>query len=436
MAEEQTEFDREMPGLGRACTVALIGGVLIGVIGAAFRAGLAYLGDRHLEFVTWAHAWPWIGWALPVLLGAVGVALARWMVRPQPLATGSGVQHVEAVMRGEAQAASIWVVPIKFVGGLLAIGSGLALGREGPTIQMGATIGSFLAQRLRCAQEVLRDLQAALGGAGLAVAFNAPIGGAMFVFEEVAHSFRLRLTMVTLIGSGTAIAVARAILGSAPDFLVPSLVAGDTWTLSLFFIFGALLGLLGVLYNKCTIFGLDTFARFSKIPIELRAGIVGAIVGLVSWFFPTLVGGGDPTAQAILNGGMALAPLLLILVIRWFIGPLSYSAGTPGGLFSPLLLVGACLGAIFAGALNTVLPEPHALSAIAFAVVGMTAFFTGVVRAPVTGIVLIAEMTATTTLLVPMLIATFGAMVSSSLIRGEPIYDTLRLRMLAGMGRK
>lgn len=431
----QSDWDDQLSGIFRACAVALIGGLLIGVIGAAFRAGLSWLGARHLEFVEWAHSWPSLGWVFPIVLGAAGAAIARLMVRPHPLAAGSGVQHVEAIMRDEAQPGSLWIVPIKFFGGLLAIGSGLALGREGPTIQMGATIGTELARRLRCVRDVMRDVQAALGGAGLAVAFNAPVGGALFVFEEVARSFRLRLVLVTLIGSGTAIAVMRMILGSTSDFHVQPLDAGSPWALGAYLILGCLLGLLGVLYNKIIILGLDTFARLKQWPVEVRAGVVGAIVGLVAWFFPRFVGGGDGISQEILNGGMALGPLLLILLVRWVIGPLSYSAGTPGGLFSPLLLVGACLGAIFAGTLNTVIPAPHALSAIAFAIVGMTAFFTGVVRAPITGIVLIAEMTATTALMVPMLVACFGAMLTASLVRGEPIYDTLRHRMLQSFNR-
>lgn len=432
MPEDQSpsEWDDQLPGIFRACCVAILGGLLIGVIGTGFRASLSWLGARHLEFVEWAHHWPLLGWILPVLLAAAGVALARLMIRPHPLASGSGVQHVEAIMRKEAEPGSIWIVPIKFIGGLLAIGSGLALGREGPTIQMGATIGSELSMRFRCAKDVVRDVQAALGGAGLAVAFNAPVGGAIFVFEEVARSFRLRLMLVTLIGSGTAIAVTRALLGLSSDFHVPPVEAGPPWTLAAYLAFGCLLGLLGVLYNKITIFGLETFARCKRWPVEIRAAIVGAAVGLISWFFPHLVGGGDGVSQSILDGGMPVGSLALILLIRWFLGPLSYSAGTPGGLFSPLLLVGACLGALFAGVFNTVAPDSHTLPAVAFAIVGMTAFFTGVVRAPITGIVLIAEMTATTALMVPMLVACFGAMLSASLVRGEPIYDTLRRRML------
>lgn len=428
-ATEESEFDSQVPGLGRACAVALAGGILIGVIGAGFRAGLSWLAARHLIFTEWALSLGWVGWFLPVLLGAAGAGLARLLVRPEPLAAGSGVQHVEAIMRGQAEPISLLAVPIKFFGGLLSLGSGLALGREGPTIQMGATIGAALARRFRCAKESLVDIQAALGGAGLAVAFNAPAGGAIFVFEEVARAFRLRLTVVTLLGTTAAIVTARLILGNAPNFLVAPTAAGETWTLLLFTLLGSLLGLLGVLYNKCTILGLDALASLRSWPAELRAALVGALVGLAACAFPRLVGDGDPASQAVLTGTLPLAPVALIVVVRWFLGPLSYSAGTPGGLFSPLLLVGAALGASFAMACNSVLPAESSLSVVAFAVVGMTAFFTGVVRAPLTGIILISEMTATSTLMVPMLAAGFGAMISSSLVRGEPIYDTLRHRM-------
>jgi CIC family chloride channel protein len=429
--EDGGEFDEQLPGLPSACVVAILGGVAIGVVGAAFRAGLSWVEPRHLAFVEWAQSPGWSGWLLPILVGAVGAGLARLLIRPHPIAAGSGVQHVEGIMRGEAEPAPLAIVPLKFLGGLLSIGTGLALGREGPTIQMGATIGASLAKAFRCAKHIMVDLQAALGGAGLAVAFNAPVGGAMFVFEEVAKSFRLRLTVVTLLGTVTAIFVARLILGSSPDFKVGPVDSGASWTLVLYAVLGGVLGLLGVLYNKLTIVGLDVLASLRSWPTEVRAALVGALVGVVALFVPTLVGGGDAVTQQILNGVFPLGALLTILAVRWFLGPLSYSAGTPGGLFSPLLLVGAALGAIFAVLFNAFVPEHSAVSVLAFAIVGMTAFFTGVVRAPLTGIVLISEMTATSSLMVPMLAASFGAMLSSSLVRGEPIYDTLRRRMIA-----
>lgn len=427
---EKTPPDGERQGLIKACVVALVAGVAIGVVGAYFRAGLDWMGERHLALVAWAHQWPWIGWALPVAVGALAAGLARLLVRGHPLASGSGVQHVEAVMRNEAPAASFWIVPVKFFGGLLGIGTGLALGREGPTVQMGATIGAFAARVGRCAQGVVRDVQAALGGAGLAVAFNAPVGGAVFVFEEVAHAFRLRLTLVTMIATAAAIGVSRVILGNRPDFNISGVTPGEHWGFAAYFMFGLLLGLLGVWYNRLTIAGLRGMDRLRRWPPEARAALVGAIVGLVAWFAPHLVGGGDFASQEILNGALPLGALAVVFAVRWVLGPLSYSVGTPGGLFAPLLLVGAALGGIFAGAFNAFLPEGHALPAAAFAIVGMAAFFTAVVRAPFTGLILVVEMTATTTLMVPLLIACFAAMLGATLARGEPIYDTLRARML------
>lgn len=435
-SKNSSELAEELPGLLRACLVAIVGGVLIGVIGAGFRAGLSYLEAKRLAFTVWAHSFGWYGIFFPVLLGIIGAALGRLFVRPHPIAAGSGVQHVEGIMRGEAEPASLSVVPIKFIGGLLSIGSGLALGREGPTIQMGATLGAALAEWFRCAKKVLVDLQAALGGAGLAVAFNAPLGGAMFVFEEVARSFRLRLTVVTVLGTAAAITVARLILGSAPDFNVSALEPGANWNLFLYVLLGAVLGLLGVVYNRLIILGLDALARLRSWPMEIRAALVGFIVGIVGWFLPDLVGGGDPVTQNILEGTLPLGALLLIVVVRWFLGPLSYSAGTPGGLFSPLLLVGAALGGVFAVLFNSMTPAEVSIPIVPFAVVGMTAFFTGVVRAPLTGIILISEMTATNTLFVPMLAANFAAMLAASLVRGEPIYDTLRERMIKAGIRK
>lgn len=421
----------ELFGIGRAVLVAAVAGVLIGFVGAGFRAGLAWIEPRHVALVEWAHAWPWIGWVLPLVIGALGAGIARWMVRSQPLAAGSGVQHVEAVGKGQAEPASWTVVPVKFIGGMLAIGSGLMLGREGPTIQMGATIGSVMAARLRCAGEVVRDIHVALGGAGLAVAFNAPLGGAVFVFEEVARAFRPRLTLLTLAGTTCAIVVARGVLGTSPDFTAPVLADPALWTVPVFALFGFVLGLLGVLYNRLIIGLIEAMERLKAWPAEFRAALVGALVGGVAWFSPGLVGGGDGLTQGILQSGFPAGTLLMILFVRWFLGPLSYAAGTPGGIFSPLLMLGAALGWLFATGWN-VLPSPAGtLPPAAFAIAGMAAFFTGVVRAPLTGVILIAEMTATSNQMAPMLAAAFGAMLGASIVRGEPIYDTLRHRMLA-----
>lgn len=427
MEDESERIDRLWPLAG----LALLGGVLIGGVGAAFRYGLSWSDTQRTALIEHLHQWPWIGWTVPVLLAAVCAAIARWFVRYCPLAAGSGVQHVEAVMRGEAVRAPLSVLPVKFFGGLLAIGSGLALGREGPTVQMGATIGSELADRFKLSVSDLRDLQAALAGAGLGVAFNAPVGGAMFVFEEVSRSFRLRLTLATLLGAAMALAVSRLILGDAPDFDVSHIRFIPFVEVVPYFVFGLLLGALGVTYNSFTVRCMDVIASLRSWPVEWRAALVGAFVGVVGWFLPEMIGGGDPLNQKVLLGTVPLGLVAVGLFVRWILGPVSYAAGTPGGLFAPLLLVGSIVGVLFAAGLNVVMPESLAVQPAALAVVGMAAFFTAVVRAPLTGIILITEMTATTGLLVPMMVSCFAATLAATILKGPPVYDTLRERMLA-----
>jgi CIC family chloride channel protein len=368
---------------------------------------------------------------VPVVLVATCAAFARWLVRFVPLAAGSGVQDVEARWRADTLSPPWTVLPAKFVGGLVAIGSGLALGREGPTVHMGAVIATVTSRRLRLHRDDERVLQAALGGAGLAVAFNAPLGGSLFVFEEVTKSFRLRLTLTTLTGCATAVAVSRAILGDHPDFDVAAIATPPGWLIVFYVGFGLLTGALGAIYSRLVLSGLDQFARFPRVPPEARAAVVGAAIGLALWFEPLLVGGGDQLAQRVLGGGIVLTTLIGYLVFRFAIGPLSYSAGTPGGLFAPLLVVGAVWGAVVHTVAHPLIPALGDQSS-ALAIVGMATFFAAVVRAPFTGIALIVEMTATTTLLVPMLAACFAAILATTLLHSEPIYDSLRGRIPAG----
>jgi chloride channel protein, CIC family len=310
----------------------------------------------------------------------------------------------------------------------------MALGREGPTVQMGSIIGSWTGRWLHLSAEDISSLQAATAGAGLGVAFNAPLGGTLFVFEEVARVFQPRLVIITLAACGVAMAVAQQILGNPIDFHVKPLEIPGLWTLIPYLGLGLLLGALSVAYNRLIVTGLDVFERFTALPVELRAALIGAVVGAIAWFEPQLVGGGEFIGQQILAGSLSLTTLMVIFIVRWFLGPFCYSAGAPGGLFAPLLVVGAAFGLLYATLLQTLLPD-LGLQLTGFAIVGMTAFFVGVVRAPLTGIALVAELTATTSLLVPMLIATFGAMLAATLLGSEPIYDTLRHRMLRKMSK-
>jgi CIC family chloride channel protein len=417
-------------GLLGLALVAGLTGVAAGLLAAVFRLALEQADRWRSSEIATLHQRPLSGFLLVVGGVAVAAALACYLVqRFSPHAGGSGIPHVEAVVHGELPPVPIGFLPVKFFGGLFAMGGGLALGREGPSVQMGASIGALLGRAFGLSRADSSALLAAGAGAGLATAFNAPIAGALFVLEELLQRFERRSAIATLGASAGAILVARALLGEGPEFKfepIPAIgLGGATLALAL----GAVAGLAGAAYNRALVGGLALTDRFSRLRPELRAGLIGATVGALAWFAPGWVGGGEALAQQALSGGGGVLLVSLVFLIRFPLGVVSYAAGTPGGLFAPMLALGAQIGLLFGTVCSWCFPglaEPPA----AFAVVGMAAFFTGVVRAPVTGIVLISEMTGGTTLLLQMLAACFAAMVVPTLLGNRPIYDSLKERTL------
>jgi chloride channel protein, CIC family len=417
--------------------LALIAGAASGLIVAIFRLVLAQADRWRDELIARAHHQPLAGLVLIVSGSAAAVALAAWLVRRfSPYASGSGIPQVEAALTGDLPPAPPRLIPVKFLGGLLAIGAGMALGREGPSVQMGAVVAHIVGKAFRRSWPDLRTLLAAGAGAGLAVAFNAPIAGAVFVLEELVRRLETRTAIVALGASSTAILISRLLLGDAPDFQVAVSVQATTATgplpyavaatWPLFLVLGVAAGIAASLYNRAILGTLSLAARLDpRCPVEIQAAAIGALVGIIGWFSPGLIGGGDNITQRVVAGSAALGTIPLAFVVRFGLGAACYAARTPGGLFAPLLVLGAQLGLLFGALCQSAFPslgiEPEA-----FAVVAMAAFFTGVVQAPVTGIVLVTEMTAAFTTLLPMLAACFAAMVAASLLRTAPIYDSLR----------
>ncbi len=421
-----------MRGSVLICCVAVVAGVIIGFIGGAFRWLLDQADHLRIDLVDWAHQLPGPGWLVPMAAAATGATLAALIVRWMPLAAGSGIQHVEAVYRGEAKPPLLRLLPAKFIGGVLGIGSGLVLGREGPTVHMGAAVGAEAARRVKLSDSEVRMMQTALGGAGLAVAFNAPVGGTLFTLEEVTKSFRVKTVLATIFAAVTAVACARFVLGNRPDFMVEPIHAPALSWLPLFVVFGLLTGCLGAVYNWLVLWFLDHVGQMRRIPKVAKASIIGAIIGLAMFVYPLAVGGGDTLTQLILGGHRIVLPVIIgYLLVRFIAGPLSYSAGVPGGLFAPMLAVGSLWGLLFVGVFDTLWPGDETALAIPMALVGMAAFFGATVRAPLTGLVLVIEMTATTSVAVPMMAATAAAVLASHIVRSPPIYDSLRKRMPA-----
>jgi CIC family chloride channel protein len=406
-------------------------------VGAVFRLSLEWAERLRDALVTWAHGESVAGFLLVTATCATATAVAAWLVRRfSPHASGSGIPHVEAVLKEELPPAPFLLVPVKFVGGVLAIGSGLALGREGPSVQMGASLAHLVGTVFRRSWPDCRVLLAAGAGAGLATAFNAPIAGAVFVLEELVRRFESRIAIAALGASATAMSVARLFLGEAPEFEVEPLRYAGSEGKPLFFVLGGVAGLMAVAYNRTLLAAISAAGQLGRWPVEARAALVGTTVGMLAWFAPGLVGGGVPLTQRTLAGAVTLSALPYVFLLRFGLGAVSYAARTPGGLFAPMLVLGAQLGLLFGELCRLVHPGLD-VPPEAFAVVGMAAFFTGVVRAPVTGIILIIEMTAGFTMLLPMLGACFAAMLVPTLLGDPPIYDSLRERpMLDRVARK
>jgi CIC family chloride channel protein len=403
--------------------VAAVVGALTGLAAASFRILLIHMGAWRGALASWAHG-SWWGLAVVVVVCAAGTTAAAALVkRVEPHAEGSGIPRVEAVVEGRLPPGRFRILPVKYVGGLLSIGSGLALGREGPSVQMGGSIAVIVASVTRRSQADLRILAAGGAAAGLATAFNAPIAGGVFVLEELVKRFDPRTTIATLTASASGFAAAYPFTGSDSEFQMPHLhdphMAGAGWV----FVVGILTGVLGVLYNKALMFGLH-LADTSRWPVEVRAAGIGSLVGILVWSAPDLAGGGDNLTQNALFGHGSIWMVTGVLVLRFFLGVVSYATSTPGGLFAPMLVLGADIGLIVGLAASYLTPG-SAPDPAALALIGMAAFFTASVQAPVTGLILATELTGTTNQLPPMLGACATALLVAAALRVRPIYDLL-----------
>ncbi|MBX3011245.1 MAG: H(+)/Cl(-) exchange transporter ClcA [Caldilineaceae bacterium] len=409
-------------------------GLCAGIVAVIFRLLLTWADLTRNSLLAWAHQSPTWGWLAPVCFGAVGAALSVFLVRRYaPEASGSGIPHLKATFHRLRELRWWRVLPIKMLGGMLALGSGMALGREGPTVQMGGAVGDAIARWLNASARDRLVLIASGAGAGLAAAFNAPLSGLVFILEEVQRDFRPVVFGAAFLAAAVADIVARFATGQLPVFSVPSYAAPPLAAMPAFVALGIIAGLLGVLFNWGIIVTLNLFDR---IPAHVRvalAGFVGALAGLLAWFSPQAVGGGHHLAEQALAGNFLLAAIPFWFLLRFGLSLVSYGTGAPGGIFAPLLVLGAlaglAVGLITQQLVPAIAPEPAV-----FAVVGMAAYFTAIVRAPLTGVVLILEMTGNYGQMLPLLVSCFAAYAVAEGLKTLPIYEALLERDLVRGG--
>ena len=405
---------------------ALIGG-LVGLVGAAFRALLAQAErGRELAHAALVDA-PAPGWLILMGLGALILIVGLWLVRRfAPETAGSGIPQVEACLAGEQTLRWQRVLPIKFVAGLLAVGSGLVLGREGPTVHMGAALGKLVTDWGRLDEHQGRTLLAAGAGAGLAAAFNAPLASIIFVTEELREHFAYGFASLqsVILACCLAVVVSSWLLGQGPLLPIDHLGQAPLTALPLFLVLGVLIGALGVVFNRLLLGSVQVFRALAIRYAFLIAGTLGLALGALAWFFPMAVGGGEGLVQSLLDRHPGTLFMVLLLAVRLLTTVGSYGLGLPGGIFAPLLALGTLGGAAFDGVVRELAPG-LALAPGVFAVAAMGALFAATVRAPLTGIVLVIELTGAHDLGLPIILTCLSATFTAEGLGGRPIYSLL-----------
>lgn len=417
----------------RLFPLAALVGLGAGLVSAFFGAFVEAADKLRNALIAWSAQFPEWGWIFPVLFGVTGAGLSVFIVRSYaPETSGSGIPHIEAVMNRLRTLKWSRVLPVKFISGILSIGGGLALGREGPTVQMGGAVGNAVSTFFKVRPREQRTLIGAGAGAGLAAAFNAPLSGVMFVLEEIQRDFHPPVFGAVFLAAAIADIVVGYFSGGRTSFMVPNYPALSIASLPFFVLLGFVAGLLGVLYNRSLIGAINLFDLFDFFKGKGRLGIaafIGAVAGLVGWFSPIAIGSGHSLAEVVLGGNFAISSIPLFFVFRFFLATTSYSTGAAGGIFSPLLSLGALLGFAVGYASQHVAPLIVTEPAV-FAVVGMAAYFSAIVRAPLTGVTLIVEMTGDYQQMLPLLVSCFCAYAVAEMMNNLPIYETLLERDL------
>lgn len=409
---------------------AALVGVGAGIVALLFRAVLAGADAARNGMIAWSQQIPAWGWIFPLLYTALGASISVAFVRRYaPETSGSGIPHLEAVLHRFRKLDWKRILPVKFAGGILAIGSGLALGREGPTVQMGGAIGDAVSRWLKVSPRERLTLISAGAGAGLAAAFNAPLSGLVFVLEEVRRDFQPIVFGAAFIAAAIADIVARLGSDQFPVFAVPSYPTPPLAALPIFALLGVVAGVLGVFFNRSLFVVIESYGRLPARFIVPAAAITGGVVGLVGWFSPLMIGSGHTLAESALDGKVLLSAIPLFFGIRFLLTTTSYATGAPGGVFAPLLLLGALIGLALGQIAHNLAPAIVPIPAV-FAVVGMAAYFTAIVRAPLTGIMLIVEMTGNYSQMLPLLVTCFCAYAAAEFLKDLPIYEALLERDL------
>jgi len=401
---------------------SLLVGVLTGVVACAYRWALGKAEEISFYLYRLLRGNLMFFPIALIILAFLGY-LTGILVSKFKMISGSGIPQVKGIILGYFKHNWFFTLIAKFIGGTFSILAGLSLGREGPSVQLGACVGEGIGEKFSHSRTEKRTLIASGASAGLAAAFNAPLAGAIFSMEEIFKYFSPAILLSTIASAVAADFVSKIIFGLKPVFdfnITGSIPLSDYWLL---IILGVILGCAGAAYNFVLI---KTQKLYKKIPQKyerIRILIPFILAGFLGIVFPYALCGGHAALEEInLSSGVFF--LLLLLAVKFIFSMISFGSGAPGGIFFPLLIMGALIGAAFGNVSINFCGVDSGLF-YNFIILSMAGFFTAIVKAPITGIILLTEMTGSFNHLLSLSMVSLIAYVVSDLLKSAPIYETL-----------
>ncbi len=355
-----------------------------------------------------------------ILIGAI----IKYMIKKVPLIRGSGIPQVKGFLYRKFDMEWKSTLLYKFIGGVLAIGAGLSLGREGPSIQIGGAIGKGFSDIFKRKKLEEKFLVTEGASAGLAAAFNAPLAGVMFSLEELHKNFSPIVIISALTASVTADFISKSFVGIEPIFNFSGVEALPLKYYPYVLILGLIMGIFGVIFNKSILVTQKYYKKKTLIPKRYKAYIPFVLAGIFAFILPEVLGGGHFLIEEMSHINFSIKFLLVLLLIKFSFTMICYGSGAPGGIFLPLLVIGAITGNIYGEILHQYVGM-EASYINNMMILAMAGYFTAIVRAPITGCILISEMAGSLQHLLALSFIAVVTYIIADVMKSKPIYDSL-----------
>lgn len=400
---------------------AVVVGILAGILVVLFRVSIYKL-FLFVQNIVNQYSFPVKVILFPIIttIGGLISGILVWKFAPET--KGSGIPYIKMTLTRMGKLIRIRSILVKFLAGVAGIGTGLSLGREGPSVQLGAGAGEFVGKLFKMKGTDKDKLIAAGAGSAIAATFNAPISGTIFVLEELVNKFSSSMLFPVLIATVCADSLSRWLLGNKPCFIIPENISQINITgIAACIILGITAAIFGVLFARVIFFNNKIFNEL-KIPNYLKPAIAGFVIGLIGLFIPLILGSGNIAVDVLLAHKLQFSMILLIFTLKFFATPFCFGSGAAGGIFLPTLMLGAFLGYIIAVLLNFFGLN---VDTIMLSVLGMGAFLSAVARTPITATVMVFEMTGSYNFILPIMLCSAIADLIAEKLGHKPIYSML-----------